>query len=64
MPRALFALTIFQIRSRIYAWAGLDHNPIYASYIDGMTGIHTAPIFYWLRWDGVLLTFCLGHSEP
>jgi hypothetical protein len=36
-----FALVIFEIGSRVYAQAGLDHNPpIYASRIAEMTSMH------------------------
>jgi hypothetical protein len=39
-PPILFVLVIFQIGSHIYAWAGLNHHsPIYASSVDGVTGV-------------------------
>jgi hypothetical protein len=35
----LFAAVIFGIASRVFAWAGLDCNPIYVSQIAEMTGM-------------------------
>jgi hypothetical protein len=72
-PPALFALDIFRILSRIYAWTGLDHDPPnYTSSKAGMTGVyhHTLkavphPAFYRLRWS--LVDFLPGlalNSNP
>jgi hypothetical protein len=41
----LFTLVIFLNRVLLYVWASLDHNPIYASHLAGMTGtchLHSA----------------------
>jgi hypothetical protein len=52
-PPVFFALVIFEIRSHIYAWAGLDHDPsIYACCIGWDDRLMPpGPAFYWLGWN-------------
>jgi hypothetical protein len=41
MPLVVFALVIFEIRSHVYAGAGLDLNlPIYASQVVGLKDVN------------------------
>jgi hypothetical protein len=50
MSPALFALVVFQIGSRIFAQAGLDHDPsVYVSHVAGITGSHHHIQLYWLK---------------
>jgi hypothetical protein len=45
----LFALVIFLIGSHVYAWDGLDHNPIYTSHTAGVTDVwHHAQLLDWV----------------
>jgi hypothetical protein len=62
----LFALVLLEIKSHIYAWADLYHNPICVSPIAGIPGpYYYAQLFNWLRWGVVSLTFlsCPGSSQ-
>jgi hypothetical protein len=63
MPLALLYFSYFLIGSHIFAWAGLDQDPlIYASYIVGMTGcMPPCSAFYWLRWG--LTNFLPGWPQ-
>jgi hypothetical protein len=50
-PKPCFALVICQIGSRVFAQAGLGHDPPnYASHEAGMTGVYHHTKLYWLRW--------------
>jgi hypothetical protein len=50
---SLFALVISETGSQVYARAGLDCYPIYASHVAGMTGVYhlTQLFFNWLTWQ-------------
>jgi hypothetical protein len=59
MPPAVFALVIFEIGFYVYAWAGLDLNPMYASQVAGMTSMcHYTRLL--LVEMGSLERFCLA----
>jgi hypothetical protein len=61
-----FCFSYFRIRSYIYAQAGLDYNPIYASHVAGITIMYHQDQL--LVEMGVLLTFLSGlafsHDHP
>jgi hypothetical protein len=63
MSPALFALVILEIRSHFLLRPGLDHSPIYASLIAGMTGAHDYHTQFLLLEMGCLMNFLPGLAS-